>query len=165
VSRALHVLFFRWGARSLIQQAIWVAFWPLAGEWEYSRRMKRPGAIRPLVGFVVGAALLLSLAAPARAQLDPITLSLMMGGFQLITGAITAITIGVGSDTKTGIALPYGTPCGIVDGVPQICWQPHAGGFEGSPDLPTGATSAPALSSVDSPGANRAPSPAQAQGQ
>jgi hypothetical protein len=91
----------------------------------------------------------------------------MMGGFQIITGAITAITIGVGSDTKTGIALPYGTPCGIVDGVPQICWQPHAGGFEGSPDLPTGAKSAPGpeLGLVDSPGPSQARSPAQAQGQ
>ena len=112
---------------------------------------------------MVGTALLLSLAAPARAQLDPITLSLMIGGFQLITGAISAIAIGTSTDTSTGIALPYGTPCGIVDGVPQICWQPHAGGFEGSPDLPTGAKSAPApeLRPVDSPG----PSQAQVQGQ
>jgi hypothetical protein len=114
--------------------------------------MKRQGTLRRVVGFVVGAALLLSLAAPARAQLDPITLSLMMGGFQLVSGAIIAVTIGAGSDTKTGIALPYGTPCGIVDGVPQICWQPHAGGYEGSPDLPTGAKSAPTLNPVDSPG-------------
>ena len=129
--------------------------------------MKRPGALRRLVGFVVGAALLLSLAAPARAQLDPITLSLIMGGFQLITGAISAITIGVGSDTKTCIALPYGTPCGMVDGVPQICWQPHAGGFEGSPDLPTGAKSAPAATPhlLESPGPSEVPSQAQIQGQ
>jgi hypothetical protein len=129
--------------------------------------MKRPGALRRLVGFVVGAAFLLSLAAPARAQLDPITLSLIMGGFQLISGAAAAITIGMGTDTKTGIALPYGTPCGIVDGVPQICWQPHAGGFEGSPDLPTGAKSVPApvLSAVDSPGPSQAPNQAQVQSQ
>jgi hypothetical protein len=129
--------------------------------------MKRPGTLRRLVSFVVGAALLLSLAAPARAQFDPLTLSLMIGGFQLLTGAVSAIAIGVGSDTKTGIALPYGTPCGIVDGVPQICWQPHAGGFEGSPDLPTGAKSAPApvLSPVDSPGPSQAPSQAQVQSQ
>ena len=127
--------------------------------------MKRPGTLRRLVGFVVGAALLLSLAAPARAQLDPITLSLIMGGFQLISGAAAAITIGMGSDTKTGIALPYGTPCGIVDGVPQICWQSHAGGFEGSPDLPTGATSAPALSPVDSPGSSQTLNQAPSQGQ
>jgi hypothetical protein len=125
--------------------------------------MKRPGTLRRLVGFVVGVALLLSLAAPARAQLDPITMSLIMGGLQVIGGAAAAISIGVGSDTKTGIALPYGTPCGIVDGVPQICWQPHAGGFEGSPDLPTGAKSAPAPAPnpVDLPG----PGPVQAQGQ
>jgi len=128
--------------------------------------MKRSRTLRRLVGFVVAAAFLLSLAAPARAQLDPMTLSLIMGGFQLLSGAVsavTAITIGANSDTKTGIALPYGTPCGIVDGVPQICWQPHAGGFEGSPDLPTGAKSspAPALSPVDSPG----PSLVEAQSQ
>jgi hypothetical protein len=131
--------------------------------------MKRPGTLRRLVGFVVGAALLLSLAAPARAQLDPMTLSLMIGGFQLITGAISAIAIGQGTDTSTGIARPYGTPCGVVDGVPQICWQPHAGGFEGSPDLPTGAKSAPApeLGPADSPGPSQAPSlaPGLAQGQ
>ena len=115
------------------------------------------------MGFVVGAAFLLSMAAPARAQLDPITLSLMMGAAQMIGGALAAITIGAGSDTKTGIALPYGTPCGIVDGVPQICWQPHAGGFEGSPDLPTGAKSAPApaLNPVDLSG----PGQAQVQSQ
>jgi hypothetical protein len=131
--------------------------------------VKRSRTLRRLVSFVVGMALLLSLAAPARAQLDPITLSLIMGGFQLVSGAIAAISIGVGSDTKTGIALPYGTPCGVVDGVPQICWQPHAGGFEGSPDLPTGAKSAPSpeLHPVDSPGPSHAPSlaPGLAQGQ
>jgi len=131
--------------------------------------MKRPGTLRRLVGFLVAAAFLLSLAAPARAQLDPMTLSLMLGGFQLITGAISAIAIGTSTDTKTGIALPYGTPCGIVEGVPQICWQPHTGGFEGSPDLPTGAKSAPApeLAPVDSPGPSQAPSlaPGLAQGQ
>ena len=122
--------------------------------------MKRSSALRRLVGFVVGAALLLSLATPARAQFDPMTLSLIMGGFQLITGAVSMISIGVGSDTSKGIALPYGTPCGIVDGVPQICWQPHAGGFEGSPDLPTGAKSAqvPALQPLESPGPSQAPS-------
>ena len=127
--------------------------------------MKRPDSLRRLVGFVVGAALLLSLAAPARAQLDPITLSLIIGGFQLVGGAISAITIGAGTDTKTGIALPYGTPCGIVDGVPQICWQPHAGGFEGSPDLPTGANSAPAPTHhpVDSPDPSGAPGQVQGQ--
>ncbi len=106
--------------------------------------MKRPGALRRLVGLVVGAALVLSVAAPARAQFDPMTISLIIGGFQLLTGAISAIAIGTSTDTSRGIAMPYGTPCGIVDGVPQICWQPHAGGFEGSPDLPTGAKSAPA---------------------
>ena len=106
--------------------------------------MKRPGTARRLVGLVVGAALVLSLAAPARAQFDPMTISLILGGFQILTGAISMISIGIAADAKKGIAMPYGTPCGMVDGVPQICWQPHAGGFEGSPDLPTGAKSAPA---------------------
>ena len=109
--------------------------------------MKRPGARRRLVGVAVATAVVLSLAAPARAQFDPLTLSLMIGGFQLLTGAIGAVStmgIAANSDTTTGIATPYGTPCGVVDGVPQICWQPHAGGFEGSPDLPTGAKSSPA---------------------
>ena len=116
---------------------------------------------------MVAAAFLLSLAAPARAQLDPMTLSLIMGGFQLLTGAISAISIGVGMDTKTGIALPYGTPCGVVDGMPQICWQPHAGGFEGSPDLPTGSkpAPAPALAPVDSPGPSQALSQGEVQSQ
>jgi hypothetical protein len=139
--------------------------------------MKRPGVLRRLVGFVVGAAFLLSLAAPARAQFDPMTLSLILGGFQLITGAISMMSIGVMSDTRTGISLPYGTPCGIVDGVPQICWQPHAGGFEGSPDLPTGGKSAPAkslqpldsgtpgLSLTLSPTVSPTLSPSEAQGQ
>jgi hypothetical protein len=108
--------------------------------------MKRPGILRRLVGLVVGVALVLSLAAPARAQFDPMTISLIIGGFQLLTTAISAIAIGTSTDTSKGIAMPYGTPCGIVDGVPQICWQPHAGGFEGSPDLPTGAKSAPVKS-------------------
>ena len=109
--------------------------------------MRRTGALRRLVGFVVGAALLLSVAAPARAQFDPMTMSLILGGFQLLTGAISMISIGVASTPgRTGVGLPYGTPCGMVDSVPQICWQPHAGGFEGSPDLPTGAKSAPAKS-------------------
>jgi hypothetical protein len=147
--------------------------------------MKRPGILRRLVGLVVGVALVLSLAAPARAQFDPMTISLIIGGFQLLTTAISAIAIGVNTDTSKGIAMPYGTPCGIVDGVPQICWQPHAGGFEGSPDLPTGAKSAPvkslqppaspatglSLSLVPSAAPSEAPSeapsisPSEAQGQ
>ena len=85
-------------------------------------------------------ALTLSLATPARAQFDPITMSLLMGGLQLAAGIGAAITLGIAQDGKgKGIAMPYGTPCGIQDGVPQICWQPNGGGFEGSPDLPTGS--------------------------
>ena len=118
------------------------------------------------MSFVIAAAFLLSLAAPARAQFDPMTIGLIIGGVQLLTGAISAIAIGEGSDTKKGIAMPYGTPCGIVDGVPQICWQPHAGGFEGSPDLPTGKSApAPAPNVVDSPAPIQAPSETQVQSQ
>jgi hypothetical protein len=128
-----------------------------------------------LVSFVVGAAFLLSAAAPARAQFDPMTLSLILGGIQLLGSAVSMITIGslaAGVDSKPGIALPYGTPCGMVDGVPQICWQPHAGGFEGSPDLPTGKSKsvpAPVLNPVDSPVLSQtldlAPSQAPSEGQ
>lgn len=101
--------------------------------------MKRPGLIRRSVGLLVGAALVVSLATPARAQFDPITLSLIMGGVQLLSGVAAAITLGMGQDGKQqGVAMPNGTPCGLEDGVPQICWAPHNGGFEGSPDLPTG---------------------------
>ena len=113
--------------------------------------MKRSSVLRRLVGFVVGAALLLSVAAPARAQFDPMTISLILGGFQILTGAISMISIGIAADAKKGIAMPYGTPCGMVDGVPQICWQPHAGGFEGSPDLPTRGKSGPAPQPVAAP--------------
>ena len=128
--------------------------------------MKCPGIVRRLVGLLVGTALVLSLAAPARAQFDPITLSLIMGGFQLLTGVAAAVGLGMSQDNKQqSIANPYGTPCGMVDGVPQICWQPHAGGFEGSPDLPTGAKSAPALSPVDSPGPSQTVNQAPSQGQ
>jgi hypothetical protein len=102
--------------------------------------MRRPGFLRRLVGLLVGTTLLLSLAAPARAQFDPVTMSLMMGAIQLVGGVVAAIGLGMAQDgNKQGIAMPNGVPCGLQDGVPQICWQPHGGGFEGSPDLPTGA--------------------------
>ena len=100
---------------------------------------RRPGLMRRSVGLLAGTALILSEATPARAQFDPITLSLIMGGVQLLTGVAAAISLGAHVDGKgKGIAMPNGTPCGIEDGVPQICWAPHNGGFEGSPDLPTG---------------------------
>ena len=63
-----------------------------------------------------------------------------MGAIQLVGGVAAAIGLGMAQDgNKQGIAMPNGVPCGLQDGVPQICWQPHGGGFEGSPDLPTGA--------------------------
>src|SRR5215467_9055998 len=102
--------------------------------------MRRPSLLRRLIGLLVGATLLLSLAAPARAQFDPVTMSLMLGALQLASGVAAAIGLGIAQDgNKQGIAMPNGVPCGLQDGVPQICWQPHGGGFEGSPDLPTGA--------------------------
>src|SRR5215467_10327682 len=114
--------------------------WFFRGSPEYSGYMRRPGFLRRLVSLLVGTTLLLSLAAPARAQFDPVTMSLMMGALQLATGVAAAIGLGMAQDgNKQGIAMPNGVPCGLQDGVPQICWQPHNGGFEGSPDLPTGA--------------------------
>jgi len=102
--------------------------------------MRRPSLLRRLIGLLVGTILVLSLAAPARAQFDPVTMSLMLGALQLATGVAAAIGLGMAQDgNKQGIAMPNGVPCGLQDGVPQICWQPHNGGFEGSPDLPTGA--------------------------
>jgi hypothetical protein len=129
--------------------------------------MKRQGALRRLVGCVITAALVLALAAPARAQFDPMTIGLILTGVQLLSGAVAAIGIGVSQDSKPGIAMPYGTPCGIVDGVPQICWQPYAGGFEGSPDLPTHGSPAPPPQQVEplTPGLTLTLNPSQAQGQ
>lgn len=129
--------------------------------------MQRPGTLRRLVGCVVTTALVLSLAAPARAQIDPMTIGLIISGFQLLTSAATAIGIGVSLDSRKGIAMPYGTPCGVVDGVPQICWQPYAGGFEGSPDLPTRGRSAPLPPPVEplTPGMTLTLNPSQTQGQ
>jgi len=132
--------------------------------------MRRPGLLRRLIGLLVGTTLLLSLAAPARAQFDPVTMSLMLGAVQLVGGVAAAIGLGMAQDgNKQGIAMPNGVPCGLQDGVPQICWQPHNGGFEGSPDLPTGAKpftpppSRPAptleleVQSVDRPNASSSP--------
>jgi len=60
----------------------------------------------------------------------------------MISGVVTAIGLGMSMDGRQqGVAMPNGIPCGLVDGVPQICWSPYGGGFEGSPDLPTGAKS------------------------
>src|SRR5215472_8987635 len=124
----------RWGEGGVTPISF---FW---GSPEYSGYMWRPGFLRRLVSLLVGTTLLLSLAAPARAQFDPVTMSLMMGALQLVGGVAAAIGLGMAQDgNKQGIAMPNGVPCGLQDGVPQICWQPHGGGFEGSPDLPTGA--------------------------
>ena len=102
--------------------------------------MRRPDLGRRVVSLVVGAGLLLSVATPARAQFDPITMSLLIGAVQLAAGIGAAITMGMQQDgNKKTIPNAYGTPCGIQDGVPQVCWSPYNGGFEGSPDLPTGA--------------------------
>jgi hypothetical protein len=104
--------------------------------------MRRSGLIRRLAGLVTGTVVFLSLAGPARAQFDPVTMSLIMGGFQLATGVAAALTLGAAQDGKQQSpgSMPMGMPCGMQDGVPQICLQPSGGGgFEGSPDLPTGA--------------------------
>src|SRR5215467_2804714 len=81
-----------------------------------------PGFLRRLVSFLVGTTLLLSLAAPARAQFDPVTMSLMMGALQLVGGVAAAIGLGMAQDgNKQGIAMPNGVPCGLQDGVRPIC--------------------------------------------
>ena len=35
--------------------------------------------------------------------------------------------------------MPLGTPCGVQDGVPQICWTQQGGGYEGTDVLPYSA--------------------------
>src|SRR5262249_29989807 len=91
--------------------------WLFRGSPEYSGYMRRPGCLRRLVGLLVGTALLLSLAAPARAQFDPVTMSLMLGALQLASGVAAAIGLGIAQDgNKQGIAMPNGVPCGLQDG-------------------------------------------------
>src|SRR5262249_22738844 len=62
-----------------------------AGRQSIVVAMRRPGFLRRLVGLLVGTTLLLSLAAPARAQFDPVTMSLMLGALQLASGVAAAI--------------------------------------------------------------------------
>src|SRR5262249_25577696 len=101
--------------------------------------MRRPGFLRRLVGLLVGTALLLSLAAPARAQFDPVTMSLMLGALQLASGVAAAIGLGIAQDgNKQGIAMPNGVPCGLQDGAPQFCGHPPRGGSGGPPARPRG---------------------------
>jgi hypothetical protein len=100
----------------------------------------RARVVSRLVSLLVAGALVLSLAAPARAQVDPMTLSLIISGAQLLLGAVTSLVV-AGSyeaEKKRG-PVPMGLPCGAVDGVPQMCWQNSSGGYEGTDVLPYSA--------------------------
>ena len=100
----------------------------------------RTTLVSRLVTFVVAGALVLSLAAPARAQIDPMTLSLIISGAQLLLGAVsTLVTAGAYEAEKKRGPVPMGLPCGAIDGVPQMCWQNSSGGYEGTDVLPYSA--------------------------
>ncbi len=100
----------------------------------------RARLVSRLVSLLVAGALVLSLAAPARAQVDPMTLSLIISGAQLLLGAVsTLVTAGAYEAEKKRGPVPMGLPCGAVDGVPQMCWQNSSGGYEGTDVLPYSA--------------------------
>ena len=95
-----------------------------------------------LVSFVVAGALVLSLAVPARAQIDPMTLSLIISGAQLLMGVVSTVVVGAAYESgKSRGPVPLGTPCGMIEGVPQICWTQPGGGYEGTDVLPYSAPS------------------------
>jgi len=105
----------------------------------------RTRLVSRLVSLLVAGALVLSLTAPARAQIDPMTLSLIISGAQLLLGVVnTAIVGGAYESGKRSGPVPLGTPCGVVDGMPQICWTLPGGGYEGTDELPYSAPSPPA---------------------
>lgn len=100
----------------------------------------RARLVSRLVSLLVAGALVLSLAAPARAQIDPMTLSLIISGAQLLLGAVTSlVAVGAYEAEKRRGPVPMGMPCGAVDGVPQMCWQNSSGGYEGTDVLPYSA--------------------------
>jgi hypothetical protein len=102
----------------------------------------RARLVSRLVSFVVAGALVLSLAAPARAQIDPMTLSLIISGAQLLMGVVSTVVVGGAYESgKSRGPVPLGTPCGVLDGVPQICWTQPGGGYEGTDVLPYSAPS------------------------
>jgi hypothetical protein len=102
----------------------------------------RATLVSRLVSFVVAGALVLSLAAPARAQIDPMTLSLIISGAQLLLGVVSTMVVGGAYESgKNRGPVPLGTPCGVLDGIPQICWTQPGGGYEGTDVLPYSAPS------------------------
>ena len=102
----------------------------------------RATLVSRLVTFVVAGALVLSLAAPARAQIDPMTLSLIISGAQLLMGVVSTMVVGGAYESgKNRGPVPLGTPCGVLDGIPQICWTQPGGGYEGTDVLPYSAPS------------------------
>jgi hypothetical protein len=102
----------------------------------------RARLVSRLVSFAVAGALVLSLAVPARAQIDPMTLSLIISGAQLLMGVVSTVVVGAAYESgKSRGPVPLGTPCGVQDGVPQICWTQPGGGYEGTDVLPYSAPS------------------------
>jgi hypothetical protein len=102
----------------------------------------RARLVSRLVTFVAAGALVLSLAAPARAQIDPMTLSLIISGAQLLMGVVSTVVVGGAYESgKSTGPVPLGTPCGVQDGIPQICWTLPGGGYEGTDVLPYSAPS------------------------
>ena len=95
--------------------------------------MKRPGLIRRSVGLLVGAA-------PHRVAGHPRPRPVRSHHAEPDHGWRPApLRSGRGHHPGrarrmgegTGIAMPNGTPCGLEDGVPQICWAPHNGRLRG----------------------------------
>jgi hypothetical protein len=126
-----------------------------------------------LVSFVIAGALVLSLAVPARAQIDPMTLSLIISGAQLLMGVVSTVVVGAAYESgKSRGPVPLGTPCGMIEGVPQICWTQPGGGYEGTDVLPYSAPSpvAPRVPGLsldlilqEAPQPARSPAPAAGQ--
>ena len=74
----------------------------------------RARLVSRLVTFVVAGALVLSLSAPARAQIDPMTLSLIISGAQLLMGVVSTVVVGGSYEAgKRSGPVPLGTPCGV----------------------------------------------------
>jgi hypothetical protein len=105
-----------------------------------------------LVSLLVAGILVLSLAAPAHAQMDPFTLSLIISGAQLLLGVVTSLAVTSSYELQRNRGpVPLGLPCGMVDGVPQMCWQNSSGSYEGSDVLPYSAPTSNTPTAPSSP--------------
>jgi len=57
-------------------------------------------------------------------------------------GVVSTVVVGAAYESgKSRGPVPLGTPCGVQDGVPQICWTQPGGGYEGTDVLPYSAPS------------------------